>query len=510
MLRILACLLVLGAGTARAEESSESSSSSSESQSSENAGGAEESQVRTGELASVGVTQLQTRGNRFGLRVGAAKIGQGLYIAGSLELDLTIKKLSFGLGTPVNIPVYDPAKGAKLFPNGMSLRSQDYATWRNFIRVIRYVTLGKKEGDYYLDFSQQYATTIGHGGAVRRYLSNLDVNQAKLSGEFDMKFKYGGFETYVGDVLRPDQMMAGLVYLKPLGAMDNVALKSLSLGATYAGDFSAPLTLKKVSGYPVLDSSGSPRPVVDETRQVHIVGFSVETKVVKNKNADIKPYVYGNQMMVAGGGASEKLGRGLAIGGLGRFGYGQGGRHAFRTVLEGRVFEANFMPGYFDTFYDIQRYQYFGPEDSPSAAPTKLADLMSRGTAMKVGYYVEAQYAWARHFAFTAAWEDSNAKGGRNLLLHMEVPTFPYLRFFGSVYYRGIASTPEIKAPKPDMTASNVLYFAGARVKLLPILFVNLRAFHTWQIEQADPNNSYRNVNGFQADIELGYEFSRK
>ena len=207
----LLCLVLLGAGSARAEEATEFTESSTTPETSSASTGDESAKedksvdergdgnIRGGELTSAGATTLQTRGTRVGLRVGASKIGQVFYLAGSAEFDLAIKKFNMGLGLPVQIPVFDPSKGLKLFPEGMSLRQQDYARWENFVRLVRYVSYGNKEGDFYLNIAQQYAATIGHGGAVRRYLSNLDVDQAKLSGQLDMKFKYGGFELYSGD-----------------------------------------------------------------------------------------------------------------------------------------------------------------------------------------------------------------------------------------------------------------------------------------------------------------------
>jgi hypothetical protein len=478
-----------------------------------------EDNVRLGELSTLGASKLTAHDTRFGLRAGVAKIGGVYYLAGSAEFDIAIKRFSLGLGVPVNIPIYDPSKGLKLFPQGAGLRQQDYAGINNYVKFLRYLTYGVKESDLYLNFSTQSTATIGHGDAVRRYVANIDIDHTKLTGELDLKFKYGGLESFVGDVLHPDRLVAGLLYLKPFGGFENLMLQRLSIGLSYAGDLSAPLQLLRDGGQtPVLTASDSAEPLVPrvaDSRQLHIVGLSIETKILKTADADIKPYVYANQMIVTGGGAAtQKLGAGGALGFLGRFGIGAHGRHAFRLVVEGRTFENNYEPGYFDTFYAIQRYQYFGSNDNPTFSNTKLADLMSRpsNVPLRVGYYAEAQYAYSDLFAVMVAYEDSTAEGGQNLVLHLEVPTFEYLRFFGDVYYRGLNNSSSVEpsgAFGPELKATNTIYFVGARVKLLPILFLNLRAFQSWQMDQNNTNNSYRNVTGFQADLELGYEFSR-
>jgi len=547
LIRVLCSLVLLGAGVARAEEEAppaeeaapaaegaeapatdaapaqegdaqpEAQPAAEANPDNPDKGDAEN--IRLGELSNMGSSKLGAHDTRFGIRAGVAKIGGAYYLAGSFELDLAIKRFALGLGTPVNLVVYDSSKGLKLFPNGMKLRAQDYQGIYNYVKFIRYLTYGVKEGAFYLNLSTQGTVTIGHGDAVRRFVPNIDVDHTVLSAELDAKFKYGGLESFIGDVLHPNRLVGGLLYLKPFGFADSIFLQRFSVGLSYAADFTAPYKLQKdINGIPVLTASTDHEPFVPkvaESRQLHIVGLSVESKIVRTENVDIKPYVYANQMIVSGGPtgtATQKLGTGGAIGFLGRFGFGDHGRHALRLVGEGRDFQNNYEPGYFDTFYSIQRYQYFGPNDNPAQSATKLFDMMSRDPngPKRVGFYGELQYAYSDLFAITAAYEDSSAKNGQNLILHLEVPAFEYVRFFGTIYRSGIASFGDVtKSVSSQLKADNTVYFAGARVKLLPILFVNLRAYRSWQMDQANTNNSYRNVTGFQADLEVGYEFSR-
>jgi len=42
--------------------------------------------------------------------------------------------------------------------------------------VLTYLSYGKKEDHFYVDVSQQHASTIGHGAIMRRYNGNIDVN----------------------------------------------------------------------------------------------------------------------------------------------------------------------------------------------------------------------------------------------------------------------------------------------------------------------------------------------
>lgn len=471
-----------------------------------------------GELSSLGATKLSTQNTRFGVRAGLSRIGQVFYLAGSAELDLRFDKFMTGLAVPVQVPLYDPSLGtAGLIPQGFTLRPLDYSIPSNLVRLVRYLSYGKKEDNLYVSVGTETSATIGHGSAVRRYVANVDVNQAKLSAEIDAYGKYGGGELFIGDVLSPQSMVAAIGFIKPFGGSDALALQRLSIGFTYAADLAAPYLLERGAGNRQVLSPAEPAatvsaeerakwnplPAVKESRTAQIVGVSIETKVVKTESADVKPYLELSQLIGGGGGAS--------LGALGRFTLGTNIKHAFRLVGELRGFQGNYLPGYFDTFYGVQKYQYFTGRGDPTKDKTKLEEILTRDSALKLGYYAELQYAMIDWFALTLAWEDSNAVGGRNLVLHAEVPASETLRFFVSAHRRAVEGDLfefGQDAVSRQLLADNTLLIAGARLRILPILYLNLRAYRMWQIDTL--SQSYRNVDGFQADFEVGYEFSRK
>lgn len=458
-----------------------------------------------GELTSLGARKLLLHDTRIGLRAGGTKIGPVFYLLGSVEFDLRIKDFGLGLGIPVRIPVYDPAAGLTLFPEGFDIRREEYDELSEFARILRYLTYGRKEDNLYLNLSTEHAATIGHGGSVRRYIANVDVDRGRLSAQFDAYGKYGGVETFVADVLRPDRMVGAIAFLKPFGFSEKLALQRLSLGVTYAADFRAPWKLARdLNGLPRLEgeTDRTQTPVVAEERVAQIVGLSIETKVVKTQNVDVKPYVELAQLV--GGGA------GLSVGALGRFNLGLLTKQALRAIVEFRAFQGNFLPGYFDSFYEVQRFQYVTGKANPHNDVPKLFDVLNRPSDLQLGYYAELQYSVVDMFAVTAAWEDSPAKGGRNLVLHGEIPFNEHIRAFASAHRRSVEGSLFALGSEPigrQLSADNTLFFAGARVKILPILYLNLRAFRAWQM---DPQHqSYRNVDGFEFDLEAGYEFSK-
>lgn len=457
-----------------------------------------------GELSSLGSMKLETHDTRLGLRAGVSKIGQVFYLTGSLEFDLRAGGFMMGLAAPIQIPLWDPTRGAKGFlPQGIAVRKEDYDEASEIMRVVRFITYGHKEDSLYVNLGTETSATIGHGAAIRRYVANVDVDRGKVSAEVDAYGKYGGGELFVGNVLQPQNLVGAIGFLKPFGSSDNLLAQRMSFGLTYAADLAAPTALARdINGRPQLTAGTSQLPMVKTSQAAQIIGLSVETKLVKTESADVKPYLELSQLV--GGGA------GVSVGGLGRFTFGNHIRHAFRAIGELRAFQGNYLPGYFDTFYEVQRYQYITGKADPINNVPKLADVLARPADVKLGYYLEAQYAMVDWFAVTLAWEDSNTKGGRNVVVHAEVPANETLRFFVSAHRRAVEGRLLDIGREPvsqQISADNTLFFAGARLRVLPILYVNARAFRAWKM---DPQpQTFRNVDGFMLDVELGYEFAR-
>jgi len=458
-----------------------------------------------GELSSLGATALQLHDTRFGVELGAAKLGNMYYILLTPQFDLAVKGFGLGLGVPLRIPLYDPNRSLKnaFMPDGWSIRKEDYDEMSEFARVIRYVKYGKKEDNIFVNIGSEYAATLGHGAAMRRYLANVDVDRNKVPVELDAYGRYGGVELYLGDLLRPDRLFGALAFLKPLGFSENLIAQRLSLGVTWAADMRAPWELSRVAGGKLqLDTTHSPIVPAGSESSASVGGVTLETKVVKTQNADLKPWIDVSKLFSG----RKDGGIGATLGMLGRFNLGSpGSMHALRAIVEARGFQGNYLPGYFDTFYEVQRYQYVkGKADA--SLPTKLFDVVNRPADMQYGYYLELQWAWIDRLAVTIAWEDATVKGGRNIALHFELPASDRLKFFGSLHRRSLENTSDLFTSE-QFSADNTAYFAGLRFKLLPILFLNLRAWRAWQMDLS--TSAFSANSGFEGNLEVGYEFSR-
>ncbi|MBW1871395.1 MAG: hypothetical protein JRJ19_04985, partial [Deltaproteobacteria bacterium] len=440
-------------------------------------------------------------------------------------------KIQFGLGVPLALELWsgewdDVAEAPVGFGNAGSFRTEDWNERSEYVRFIRYLKYGRKEDNIFFNLSQFSSTTIGHGPIMRRYSVNLDPDSTRLSAELDMYNDYAGFEFVVNSITDAD-LFGAIAFVKPLSFfMDHYIARSLSIGVTYMADRHAPVTLKTKSDQP-LDRyflAGTGRPEVQTSAFLHGLGVDLEIKLLKTKNIDLKPYVDYSWFMPAkpdGGSLPDpEGGGGFTFGLLGRFNFGEDPIQAVRVVIEFRSFSSNYIPGYFDTFYEVQKYianrrYYEYASQYNRLPPTKFQDIFidRTGGDRRLGFYLEFNYSLVEYFTLTLALEGSNANSANNFLVHVEVPATDWFQFFASYHHRAMDSLGDLFSSG----AGDRIAFAAARVKVVPFIFLNFRYHYTFElrVDFADLTGDgfeehyrfYEAAQGWMADIEFGWEF---
>jgi len=482
-----------------------------------------------GELADfIGSNKLVTKNNRIGVRLGYRKLDLKHYATINPEADFRIWRFEIGLGVPLALEIFDGAWDESKdepvgFANAGSLRSEDWNEPGEYLRFIRYLRLGHKEDHLFLNLSQYSSTTIGHGALMRRYNVNVDPDSTRLAFELDMYNDYAGFELVSNSLIDWD-LFGVLGFIKPLSLfLDGTLARSLSLGVTYLADRHAPVSLatQQQPANP-LYLLGDDRPQVSSSAFLHAVGVDMELKVVKTRSVDIKPYLDYSWFMPATPSGSNppqaEGGGGFTLGVLGRFNFGSEPVHALRAIAEFRSFSSTYLPGYFDTFYEVQKFiantRYSDYAGAGQLPPTKFSDVFvdRRGEGRHLGFYLELTYAVVDWAALTVALEGSDARSGNNFLAHLEVPALGWLQFFASYFHRGADSLGDIFTSGGDRIA-----FAAVRLRVLPFLFCNFRYHYTFELRDdfADLTGNgieehyrlYDKMHGWLADVELGWEF---
>ncbi len=457
-----------------------------------------------GELSVyLGSDRLVVKNTRVGVSLGLDRFESAYYALVEPMVDLRFldAKLGIGVGVPLRFEIVNfssDSSGQPILTKRLGrLRVEDWDTLHDFGRVLKYVTYGRKEDNLYISAGQRYASSLGHGALVRRYSPSIDIDYPRASAQVDWYNQYAGFEFFTNDLLEWNTL-AALAFIKPLAFInkENLFTQSLSLGVSAALDWAAPwqLTTNAQTGLRQLDANGR---LLASTRAVKLIGFDAEIKVVKTEHVDLKPYV-DYSLLIDGDG-------GFTVGLLGRFNVGTKTVHAFRTVTELRILGSRYIPSYFDTFYEIERYVATElPRVNPDVAnyATKQQATLA-GYGQRVGYYVEGSWGIPGKVGFTLAAEGVSNAPDTNLVAHLEVPVLDFLQVFGSYYKRGLKEAKGLVS-----FDTNTILFAGARLKVLPFLFINGRLYKTFRM---NPElQRYDNQLGFVVDLEIGYEFKKR
>ncbi len=494
-----------------------------------------------GELSSfIGASKLVTKNNRIGLRLGAELVDGVFYQTINPEVDLRFGKLQFGLGVPLAIEIYDmnfqhlslepgqEVDWTEGFGDAGRFRTEDWDEPSEYIRFIRYATWGRKEDNLFVSLSQVGNNSLGHGALMRRYSANIDPNSVRVALQLDMYNDYVGFELMSNSVVDWD-VFGALAFIKPLSFfMDSPVARSWSIGFTWLADRHAPVTLgTRTFGDPPAPNpfylAGDNHPEAVSTAFLQAMGVDMEVKILKTESVDLKPFVDFSFMLPgdpSGGVALEpEWGWGFTAGLLGRFNLGQDPVHAFRLIAEFRTFTPTYLPGYFDTFYEVQKYlanlNYADYTAQGRLPPTKFEDVFvaRKGQDQRYGYYVEFNYSIVENLTLTLALEGSNADRSTNFLAHLEVPALSWLQFFASYHHRSMDGLGELF----DSQMGNRIIFAAVRLRVFPFMFINFHYHHTLHFsegeaeltgdEYLDRYRYYAPAHGFFGDLEFGWEF---
>lgn len=461
-----------------------------------------------GELSVfLGSDRLSVKRSRVGVSLGADRFHTTWYLLLEPQLDLRLldARLALGVGAPLRFAVYDfqndTATGRPRGFGGFQLRKEDWDTVHDYGRLLKYVVFGRKEDNFYVNVGQRYASTVGHGAMVRRYAPNIDIDYPRVSAEIDWYNDYAGFELLTNDLLEWN-LIGGIAFIKPLSFFGPQSLpaKTFSVGLSAAVDRTAPdLGVINADGSRALQSDVR---IGVSTAPVAVLGIDAEVKLLKTDFADIKPYVDGS--FIAGGQG------GLTGGVLGRFNLGTQLVNAIRVVVELRWLGDHYVPGYFDTFYEIDRYKVLDPNRPAPAVNgqgttlyrTKRRDVLETGFGNRGGLYLEASWGIPNRIGFTLAFETAFNSAGKNLVAHFELPWLNFLQFFVSYYKRGWVDFGDLFIPDQGS-----VFFAGARLRVLPFLFVNARGYKTFRV---NPDSvRYESQWGFSVDVEGGWEFGQ-
>lgn len=313
--------------------------------------------------------------------------------------DLSFGKIGVGLDLTLRISSKDG-----------TIRKVD---WSNgaYRKIIRYISWGHKHDPLYAQVGQLPMATIGYGLIVYDYNNTASFDDRRIGAELDVDLTRYGFEVIYGDFQQPG-LMGGRSYLRPLKftSLGSVPIiGGFELGATYVTDQNPHSGVTNAS----YDTTTQRDIVITDKGRMSEYGFDAGLPLLRSAFVDVDAY-YGFAQIV-------HFGHGSAVGLLGTF-RGIGLVNA-SVKIERQFTGDQFIPEYFDQFYELTRYT---PEDTSISKARQLESMKS-----STGWYGQIMVALLQNFQVVGGYRgiDKDPNGG---LLHLEmrfpnvVPTFVF------------------------------------------------------------------------------------
>ncbi|MBW0434646.1 cytoplasmic membrane protein ImpL63 [Leptospira yasudae] len=197
--------------------------------------------------------------------------------------------------------------------------------------------------------------------------------------------------------------------LKELFNQDNFTNR-FAIGYTTAFDNKAPLELKfDTTGKLRVDDNNNP--LVKSTEKLTITGFDFEYKLLSAKYIELTPYYDVNKIKQVDGAKGTHYGAILRLGGKDIY---------LQVKPEYRNMTANYIPMYFDSFYELERYQSNLQSNIPQ---TKLeaAKLADPDAAKVKGYFTTVLFSFYR-IAVESNYENYSGPNNSRVFVGVYIP----------------------------------------------------------------------------------------
>lgn len=283
--------------------------------------------------------------------IGLTKIDSVWYYTFNIAPELAFGKFGVGLDLTLNISSKD-----------QKIRKQDFDETYDYIRIIRYLRWGHKGDDVYIRLGILDYARIGHGFIMYLYNNSPSYDDRRLGTEFDLGFGKYGLETVYSDFAR--EGVFGLRgYVRPLQytpLASTPVLGGMEVGATWAGDTrrnSKDTSFTVVNGIPQSTNDG----------MLSVIGADIGFPLLRIPT--VSSTLYFDYAKILSFGSGEAIGLETNFSGLGIF--------DIFTKFERRWTGDQFVPNYFNTFYELERYRLSGTSFSSKAQ--MLNTLISPG-----------------------------------------------------------------------------------------------------------------------------------
>ncbi len=325
--------------------------------------------------------------------VGMTIIDGKPYYLFHLTPELSFGKI--GVGIDINVRVGEDGK----------VRHEDFKDAYSYLRLIRYVRYGAKHEPWYARVGALDYSRLGHGYIMYMYRNTASYDLRKVGVEFDADFQEVGFESMYSDIA--GRGVFGIRgYARPLQFTDAAPipiLGGLETGVTFASDLNS--NANQAWG----DALGSIRNA-QGSGALSIVGADIGFPLLSHEIVHSTLYADYAKILTYGSGAA--IGINLELRGLGLL--------TFDAKYERRFVGNQFLPSYFDAFYERDRYQLLDTTRFVSKVQ------MLKGVQSFEGYFGELLISILNTFNIVGGYQApvGRPNGGT---LHLELETLAAL-----------------------------------------------------------------------------------
>lgn len=253
-------------------------------------------------------------------------------------------EISFGkIGVGLDLNLHISSKDQKI-------RKQDFDETYDYFRIIRYLRYGSKGDDIYVRLGSLDYAQLGHGAILYQYKNSPSIDARKIGVEFDLDFNKYGFESVYSNFA--DAGLLGVRgYVRPLQftpAGNIPVIGGLQAGATFVSDVrsdSRDTSINIVANGATFDTSKT------NVGGISAIGFDLGLPLLRIPMIDMTLYYDFAKIINFGSGMSVGLETNFS--GLGLV--------KLFTKFERRFAQTDqYIPSYFDAFYELERYQLGG------------------------------------------------------------------------------------------------------------------------------------------------------
>ncbi len=245
-----------------------------------------------------------------------------------------ISFVNFGIGLDLNLN----------FDSEGKLRTKEFNETSDYLSIIRYIRYGLKNDPVFIKLGALDYYTLGHGTIMLHYNNSPTYDARRIGLVTDIDFGKFGFESLYGNFAETGVFgMRG--YVRPLqfsSAAEIPIISNLEFGASYVTDFNKYARVD--SAY--FDQSGNFK-IVKDGGALTILGLDIGLPIIKSSVTTITLYLDYNKIINFGSGVATGV----------KFDFEGMELLSISARLERRFNNGKYLPSYFNSFYEIERFE---------------------------------------------------------------------------------------------------------------------------------------------------------